>query len=165
MSSAADTPTTAADPALKAAVLAEYLPYLRPYAGETILVKYGGHAMGDADRADPFPRDIAILKQVGIYPIVVHGGGPQIGRMLQRLGIKSNFVNGLRVTDRETMEVVEMVLAGTVNKQLVAAINAAGGCAVGLTGKDGGLIRARKATRSGDLGFVGEPEQVDVRVL
>src|SRR5579863_1897581 len=166
MSSAADTPTTAADPALKAAVLAEYLPYLRPYAGETILVKYGGHAMGDADRADPFPRDIAILKQVGIYPIVVHGGGPQIGRMLQRLGIKSNFVNGLRVTDRETMEVVEMVLAGTINKQLVAAINAAGGCAVGLSGKDGDLIRARKVTRNGhDLGFVGEPERIDERVL
>ena len=155
----------AADPALKAAVLAEYLPYLRPYAGETILVKYGGHAMGDADRADPFPRDIAILKQVGIYPIVVHGGGPQIGRMLQRLGIKSNFVNGLRVTDRETMEVVEMVLAGTVNKQLVAAINAAGGAAIGLSGKDGGLIRAKKLTRNGDLGFVGEPERIETAVL
>ena len=155
----------AADPALKAAVLAEYLPYLRPYAGETILVKYGGHAMADADGADPFPRDIAILKQVGIYPIVVHGGGPQIGRMLQRLGIKSNFVNGLRVTDRETMEVVEMVLAGTVNKQLVAAINAAGGAAIGLSGKDGGLIRAKKLTRNGDLGFVGEPERIETAVL
>jgi acetylglutamate kinase len=154
-----------ADPALKAAVLAEYLPYLRPYAGQTILVKYGGHAMGEAGGADPFPRDIAILKQVGINPIVVHGGGPQIGRMLQRLGIKSNFVNGLRVTDRETMEVVEMVLAGTVNKQLVAAINAAGGTAIGLTGKDGGLIRARKLTRNGDLGFVGEPARIDVGVL
>jgi acetylglutamate kinase len=154
-----------ADPALKAAVLAEYLPYLRPYAGQTILVKYGGHAMGDAGGADPFPRDIAILKQVGINPIVVHGGGPQIGRMLQRLGIKSNFINGLRVTDRETMEVVEMVLAGTVNKQLVAAINAAGGTAIGLTGKDGGLIRARKLTRNGDLGFVGEPARIDVGIL
>jgi acetylglutamate kinase len=154
-----------ADPALKAAVLAEYLPYLRPYAGQTILVKYGGHAMGEAGGADPFPRDIAILKQVGINPIVVHGGGPQIGRMLQRLGIKSNFINGLRVTDRETMEVVEMVLAGTVNKQLVAAINAAGGTAIGLTGKDGGLIRARKLTRNGDLGFVGEPARIDVGIL
>src|SRR5579862_510452 len=155
----------AADPALKAAVLAEYLPYLRPYAGETILVKYGGHAMGDGGDGDPFPRDIAILRQVGIHPIVVHGGGPQIGRMLQRLGIKSNFVNGLRVTDRETMEVVEMVLAGTVNKQLVAAINAAGGAAIGLSGKDGGLIRAKKLTRNGDLGFVGEPERIETAVL
>src|SRR5579863_7000751 len=165
MSSAADTPTTSGDPALKAAILAEYLPYLRPYAGQTILVKYGGHAMGDAGGEDPFPRDIAILKQVGINPIVVHGGGPQIGRMLQRLGIKSSFVNGLRVTDRDTMEVVEMVLAGAVNKQLVAAINAAGGTAVGLSGKDGGLIRARKLTRNGDLGFVGEPERIDVAVI
>jgi acetylglutamate kinase len=160
--SAAQNP---ADPALKAAVLAEYLPYLRPYAGQTILVKYGGHAMGNGNGADPFPRDIAILKQVGIRPIVVHGGGPQIGRMLDRLGIKSNFVNGLRVTDRQTMEVVEMVLAGTVNKQLVAAINAAGGTAIGLTGKDGGLIRAQKLTRNGDLGFVGEPSDIDVAIL
>jgi acetylglutamate kinase len=188
MSSAAPPSTqaalAAAGPALKAAVLGEALPYLRRYAGQTVLVKYGGHAMsglasdghakdgGGAD--DPFARDIVLLKQVGINPIVVHGGGPQIGQMLQRLGIKSRFVDGLRVTDRETMEVVEMVLAGTVNKQLVAAINEAGGCAVGLSGKDGGLIRARKVTRSRieagvridlDLGFVGEPEQVDDRVL
>jgi acetylglutamate kinase len=161
----ASTATTSPAPALKAAVLAEYLPYLRPYAGETILVKYGGHAMVDAGGHDPFPRDIAILKQVGINPIVVHGGGPQIGKLLQRLAIKSTFVNGLRVTDRDTMEVVEMVLAGTVNKQLVAAINAAGGFAIGLSGKDGSLIRARKLTRNGDLGFVGEPERIDVRVL
>ena len=152
-----------ASPALKAAVLGEALPYLRRYSGQTVLVKYGGHAMGG--NGDPFARDIVMLKQVGINPIVVHGGGPQIGQMLQRLGIKSRFVDGLRVTDRETMEVVEMVLAGTINKQLVAAINAAGGCAVGLSGKDGGLIRARKLTRNGDLGFVGEPERVDDRVL
>jgi acetylglutamate kinase len=158
------TPPTA-DPASKAAVLAEALPYLRPYAGQTVLVKYGGHAMGNGDNGAPFARDIVLLKQVGINPIVVHGGGPQIGQMLQRLGIKSNFVNGLRVTDRETMEVVEMVLAGTVNKQLVAAINAAGSSAVGLSGKDGGLIRARKLTRNGDLGFVGEPERIEVAVL
>jgi acetylglutamate kinase len=158
------TPTTA-DPASKAAVLAEALPYLRPYAGQTVLIKYGGHAMGNGGNGDPFARDIVLLKQVGINPIVVHGGGPQIGHMLQRLGIKSNFVNGLRVTDRETMEVVEMVLAGTVNKQLVAAINAAGGSAVGLSGKDGGLIRARKLTRNGDLGFVGEPERIETGVL
>jgi acetylglutamate kinase len=154
-----------ADPALKAAVLAEALPYLRRYAGKTILVKYGGHAMGNGENGDPFARDIVLLKQVGINPIVVHGGGPQIGQMLQRLGIKSRFVDGLRVTDSETMEVVEMVLAGTINKQLVAAINAAGGCAVGLSGKDGGLIRARKLTRNGDLGFVGEPERIEERVL
>src|SRR5216683_1870864 len=177
MSSAAASCTPAAlasaAPALKAAILGEALPYLRRYSGQTILVKYGGHAMGAPGRApgedaagDPFARDIVLLKQVGINPIVVHGGGPQIGQMLQRLGIKSRFVDGLRVTDRETMEVVEMVLAGTINKQLVAAINAAGGCAVGLSGKDGGLIRASKLTRNGqDLGFVGEPERVDDRVL
>src|SRR3954454_2076137 len=157
---------TIANPALKAAVLAEALPYLRRYAGQTVLVKYGGHAMGNGDNGDPFARDIVLLKQVGINPIVVHGGGPQIGQMLQRLGIKSNFVDGLRVTDAETMEVVEMVLAGTVNKQLVAAINNAGGCAVGLSGKDGGLIRARKLSRNGaDLGFVGEPERIADAVL
>ena len=159
------TPPTA-DPALKAAVLAEALPYLRRYAGQTVLVKYGGHAMGNGDNGDPFARDIVLLKQVGINPIVVHGGGPQIGQMLKRLGIKSSYVDGLRVTDAETMEVVEMVLAGTVNKQLVAAINAVGGCAIGLSGKDGGLIRARKLTRNGaDLGFVGEPEHIEDRVL
>ncbi|MBV8495053.1 MAG: acetylglutamate kinase [Alphaproteobacteria bacterium] len=158
------SPTTA-DPASKATILAEALPYLRRYSGQTILVKYGGHAMGNGDDGDPFARDIVLLKQVGINPIVVHGGGPQIGQMLQRLGIKSQFVGGLRVTDAETMEVVEMVLAGTINKQLVAAINAAGGCAIGLSGKDGALIRARKLTRNGDLGFVGEPEHIEDRVL
>ena len=157
--------STIADPALKATVLAEALPYLRRYAGETILVKYGGHAMGNGEDGAPFARDIVLLRQVGINPIVVHGGGPQIGLMLQRLGIKSRFVDGLRITDSETMEVVEMVLAGTINKQLVAAINAAGGCAIGLSGKDGALIRARKLTRNGDLGFVGEPEHIEHRVL
>ena len=127
-----------------------------------------------ANGGDSFARDIVLLRQVGINPIVVHGGGPQIGQMLERLGIESRFVDGLRVTDRETMEVVEMVLAGTINKQLVAAINAAGGCAIGLTGKDGGLISAKKAVRTRveggarieiDLGFVGEPEHVAARVL
>src|SRR6202045_4847641 len=153
------------DAARTAAVLSEALPYMRRYAGRTIVVKYGGHAMGDPALGDPFARDIVLLKQVGINPIVVHGGGPQIGQMLHRLGIKSRFVDGLRITDRETMEVVEMVLAGTVNKQLVAAINAAGGCAIGLSGKDGGLIRARKLTRNGaDLGFFGEPEPNQGRV-
>src|ERR1043166_229976 len=118
--------STLANPALKAAVLAEALPYLRRYAGQTILVKYGGHAMGNGEDGDPFARDIAFLKQVGINPIVVHGGGPQIGQMLERLGIKSDFVNGLRVTDEATLEIVEMVLAGSINKQLAAEINAAG---------------------------------------
>jgi len=152
-----------AAPAFKAAVLAEAMPYLRQYAGETIVVKYGGHAMGAG--GETFARDVALLKQVGIHPIVVHGGGPQINRMLDRLGVKSRFVNGLRVTDSETMEVVEMVLAGTINKQLVGAINAAGGRAIGLSGKDGGLIRARKLERNGDLGFVGEPERIEAGVL
>src|SRR5215469_13942360 len=152
------------DPVAKAAVLAEALPYMRRYAGHTLVVKYGGHAMGEG--GDSFARDVVLLKQVGIHPVIVHGGGPQIGQMLQRLGIESRFVDGLRVTDRPTMEVVEMVLAGTVNKQLVAAINGAGGCAVGLTGKDGGLIRARKLKRNGaDLGFVGEPERIEHAVL
>ena len=155
---------TAVDPALRAAILAEAVPYLRRYADKTIVVKYGGHAMGAG--GETFAHDIALLKQVGIHPIVVHGGGPQINRMLDRLGVKSRFIDGLRVTDAETMEVVEMVLAGSINKQLVAAINAAGGRAIGLTGKDGGLIRARKAARNGqDLGFVGEPERVDAEVL
>jgi acetylglutamate kinase len=156
-----------AGPALKAAVLAEALPYLRRYSGQTILVKYGGHAMGVAGGGggDTFAGDIAFLKQVGVHPIVVHGGGPQINQMLQRLGIKSNFVNGLRVTDQATLEVVEMVLSGTINKQLAAEINAAGGRAVGISGKDGGLIRAKKLTRNGELGFVGEPEEIDGRVL
>src|SRR5882762_5979884 len=115
------TPGTAipTDPAVRAAILDEALPYLRRYSGQTVLVKYGGHAMADGGADDPFARDIVLLQQVGINPIVVHGGGPQIGQLLQRLGIKSSFVDGLRVTDRETMEVVEMVLAGTINKQLV----------------------------------------------
>jgi acetylglutamate kinase len=160
------------DPVVKAAVLAEALPYMRRYAGQTLVVKYGGHAMGEG--GDSFARDVALLKQVGIHPIVVHGGGPQIGQMLGRLGIESRFVDGLRVTDAATMEIVEMVLAGTINKQLVAAINAEGGCAVGLTGKDGSLITARKVLRSNaeggtcaelDLGFVGEPEHVAAGVL
>jgi acetylglutamate kinase len=162
------------DPLAKAAVLAEALPYMRRYAGRTLVVKYGGHAMGEAAGGDSFARDVVLLKHVGINPIVVHGGGPQIGQMLKRLGIESRFVDGLRVTDRATMEVVEMVLAGTINKQLVAAITTAGGRAIGLTGKDAGLIRATKAVRTRvedgarvavDLGFVGEPESVDAAVL
>jgi acetylglutamate kinase len=166
--------TTAAEPEplAKAAVLAEALPYMRRYAGRTLVVKYGGHAMGEGEGS--FARDVVLLKQVGIHPIVVHGGGPQIGQMLKRLGIESRFVDGLRVTDAATMEVVEMVLAGTINKQLVAAINAEGGCAIGLTGKDGRLIEAQKVSRSKleggirtelDLGYVGEPHRVAAGVL
>jgi acetylglutamate kinase len=162
------------EPVVKAAVLAEALPYMRRYAGHTLVVKYGGHAMGDAAVGDSFARDVVLLKQVGIDPIVVHGGGPQIARMLQRLGIKTTTVDGLRVTDSETMEVVEMVLAGTINKQLVWAINGEGGCAIGLSGKDGGLIEARKLVHTKieggvrtevDLGFVGEPQQIAAGVL
>jgi acetylglutamate kinase len=155
----------APDPVMKAAVLSEALTYMRRYAGHTVVVKYGGHAMDDAEGGLSFARDIVLLQQVGIHPIVVHGGGPQIGQMLQRLGIESRFVDGLRVTDRVTMEVVEMVLAGTINKQLAAAITAAGGCAIGVTGKDGALIEARKIRREVDLGFVGEPAKVNAALL
>lgn len=162
-----------ASPAVRAAIVCEVLPSLRRYSGETVLVKYGGHAM-DLGKENSFAQDIVLLQQVGIHPIVVHGGGPQIDQMLRRLGIESSFVDGLRITDAATMEVVQMVLAGTVNKEFVTAITAVGGCAVGLSGKDGGLIRARKANRSRvvdgvrttvDLGFVGEPERIDDRVL
>jgi acetylglutamate kinase len=160
----------------QARILAQALPFLRRYAGATIVVKYGGHAMGDEKRADMFGADIALLKQVGVNPVVVHGGGPQINEMLSRLKITSTFVDGLRVTDAAMVEVVEMVLAGTVNKQVAGLINRAGALAVGICGKDGGLIRARKLSRTArdpgsrierelDLGFVGEPEQVDVRVI
>ncbi|RJF89233.1 acetylglutamate kinase [Oleomonas cavernae] len=159
-----------------AATLTEALPYMRRYADRSFVVKYGGHAMGDEAAAQSFARDIVLLKQVGINPIVVHGGGPQIGKMLERLAIKSSFVDGLRVTDQAAVEVVEMVLAGSINKQIVGAINAAGGNAIGLSGKDGPLIRARKLARTKrdpdsniekvlDLGFVGEPESVDPRIL
>jgi acetylglutamate kinase len=156
-------PSPAIDPALIAAVLAEAVPYLGRYGGKTVVVKYGGHAMGAG--GETFARDIVLLRQVGINPIVVHGGGPQINRMLDRLGIKSQFVNGLRVTDAETMEVVEMVLVGAINSQIVTSINAEGGCAIGLTGGDGNFLRARKLTGNGELGFVGEPDHVDVGVL
>ena len=167
-------PKSNPDPVLKATVLAQALPYMRRYAGRTLVVKYGGHAMEDAEGGDSFARDVVLLKQVGINPIVVHGGGPQIANMLKRLGIETSIVDGLRVTDRETMEVVEMVLAGTINKQLVSAINAEGGCAIGLSGKDGGLIAAKKLVRTRfeggvrteiDLGFVGEPERIAAGVL
>jgi acetylglutamate kinase len=160
----------------KARTLSEALPYMRRYAGETFVIKYGGHAMGEEELSAQFARDVVLLKQVGINPIVVHGGGPQIGDMLERLKIKSDFIDGLRVTDRATVEIVEMVLAGSINKQVVAAINDAGGMAIGLSGKDGNLIQARKLKRIKretdsniekilDLGFVGEPIRVNARVL
>jgi acetylglutamate kinase len=169
-------PELPASAAAQARIVAHALPYLRRYAGATIVVKYGGHAMGEDVLAEEFGRDIALLKQVGINPVVVHGGGPQINAMLKRLAIQSTFVDGLRVTDAAMVEVVEMVLAGTVNKMVAGLINRAGALAVGICGKDGGLIRARKLTRTRrdpsskveemlDLGFVGEPEQVDVRVI
>jgi len=164
------------DPGAKAATLAAALPYFRRYSGKTIVVKYGGHAMGDSAIGTMFAEDIVLLKQVGMNPIVVHGGGPQIGQMLERLRIKSEFIDGLRVTDAATVEIVEMVLSGSINKELVTAINKAGGHAVGLSGKDADLIRARKLERTRrdpdsniekvlDLGFVGEPTVVNDRVL
>ena len=147
-------------------VLTEALPYIRRFAGKTIVVKYGGNAMGDDDMIDSFARDIVLMKAVGMAPVVVHGGGPQIGRHLERLGKKSEFVEGMRVTDAETMDVVEMMLGGLVNKAVVNAIAKQGGRAVGLTGKDGGLIRARKLLIKGqDIGQVGEVEAIDPRVI
>ena len=159
-----------------AATLSEALPYMRQFSGETFVVKYGGHAMGDATLARKFAEDIVLLKQVGINPIVVHGGGPQIGKMLERLQIKTDFVDGLRVTDSTTVEIVEMVLSGSINKHIVSEINAAGGMAVGISGKDGNLIEARKLRRSVrdpdsnierilDLGFVGEPMRINPTLL
>ena len=160
----------------QAHVLAKALPFLRRYAGATIVVKYGGHAMGEAQLAQQFGNDIALLKQVGINPVVVHGGGPQINSMLKRLAIQSTFIDGLRVTDAAMVEVVEMVLAGTVNKYVAGLITSAGALAVGICGKDGAMIRARKLQRNKldpdshieralDLGFVGEPTAIDVRVI
>ena len=160
----------------KTGMLIEALPFMRRYSGKTILIKFGGHAMGKADYVNAFATDIALLDQVGARPVVVHGGGPQIGEMLNKLQIESSFIDGLRVTDEATISVVEMVLAGGINKALVAAIAGAGGRAVGVSGKDGGLITARKlmaiakasdtATKPAvDLGFVGEPSNVDVTVL
>lgn len=160
----------------QAGILTEALPYMRRYAGHTFVIKYGGHAMGDDALAADFARDVVLLKQVGIHPVVVHGGGPQIGAMLERLKIKSAFVDGLRVTDGATVEIVEMVLSGQINKQIVSSIGAAGGRAIGLSGKDGGLITVRRLTRTTrdpdsniekvvDLGFVGEPERIDPHIL
>src|SRR6202040_1829306 len=160
----------------QARILSEALPHMQEYDEETIVIKYGGHAMGAEELAKAFARDIVLLEQTAINPVVVHGGGPQIAAMLQRLGIKSEFAAGLRITDAATMEIVEMVLAGSINKQIVGFISGAGGRAVGLCGKDGNMVLARKISRSMvdpdshiekivDLGFVGEPEKVDVSVL
>ena len=149
-----------------AKILAEALPFLRRYRGQCFVIKYGGHAMDDTETAARFARDIVLLKQVGINPVIVHGGGPQIDSMLKRLAIQSQFKNGLRVTDAATMEVVEMVLAGKVNKELVQHIRMAGGLSFGLSGKDGNLITARKITPDGvDLGFVGEPAHINTAIL
>lgn len=160
----------------QAGILTEALPYMRRYNDETIVIKYGGHAMGNDELAKLFARDIVLLKQCGINPIVVHGGGPQIGAMLDKMKIKSEFVDGLRVTDGETVGIVEMVLCGQINKGIAAALAEAGGRGVGISGKDGGLIRARKVERTKkdpdsniervlDLGFVGEPEKIDPTIL
>ncbi|MBX3594952.1 acetylglutamate kinase [Sphingomonas sp.] len=168
----------APDPAMlaKAETLTDALPYMQRYKGKTFVVKYGGHAMGDPELARDFAEDVVLLKAVGINPVVVHGGGPQIGSMLKRLGVESQFVGGLRVTDAETARIAEMVLAGSINKEIVSWISAAGGRAIGISGKDSGLVTARKIERSEadplqgierhvDLGFVGEPVAVDAGVL
>ena len=160
----------------KAETLIEALPYFQRYAGRSFVVKYGGHAMGDPDAARDFAEDIVLLKAVGINPVVVHGGGPQIGAMLEKLGVESTFVDGLRVTDKATAEVAEMVLSGAINKELVGWINQAGGKGMGLSGKDGKMVRAEKVNRTVkdpdsqieqviDLGFVGEPQHVDTTIL
>jgi acetylglutamate kinase len=168
----------APDPGLlaKAETLVEALPYMQRYAGEIFVVKYGGHAMGDPEAARDFAEDVVLLKAVGINPVVVHGGGPQIGQMLKTLGVESSFVDGLRVTDAETARIAEMVLCGSINKEIVSWISQAGGRAVGISGKDGRLVIAEKVQRttrdpgsaierSVDLGFVGEPADIDRRVI
>jgi acetylglutamate kinase len=157
----------------KAEVLLDALPYIRRFSGKTMVVKYGGHAMVDEDLKESFAQDIVLLKFVGINPVIVHGGGPQIGRLLDQLGIESRFVRGMRVTDQQTMDVVEMVLVGKINKEIVSLINRHGGRAVGLSGKDGELIRAKKLAVSGegdvpaevDMGMVGEVQAVDPVVI
>lgn len=170
------TETSQSQAQLTAATLSEALPYIQRYDRQTVVIKYGGHAMVDEDLSAAFARDVVLLKHLGLNPVIVHGGGPQIAKLLERLGIQSEFRDGLRVTDDATMEAVEMVLSGPINKSIVRAINSAGGRAVGLSGSDGDLMRVRRATRTSrdpgshveqviDLGFVGEPENVDVTVL
>ncbi|MGH6746713.1 N-acetylglutamate kinase [Novosphingobium sp. PhB57] len=166
------------DPAMlsKAETLVDALPYLQRYAGRTFVVKYGGHAMGDPELARDFAEDVVLLKAVGINPVVVHGGGPQIGAMLKTMGVESRFVDGLRVTDKQTAQVAEMVLSGVINKEIVGWIAQAGGKAMGISGKDGGLVTASKVQRTAkdpdsniervvDLGFVGEPAHIDISVI
>ena len=165
--------TQANDAATKARILAEALPYIRRFHGKTIVVKFGGNAMVDAALQASFARDVVLLKLVGMNPVVVHGGGPQIEQLLKQLGIRSEFVQGMRVTDAATMDVVEMVLGGAVNKDIVTLINQAGGRAVGLTGQDGAFIRARKLLMPSrekpaellDIGQVGEIESIDPGVI
>ncbi|MAM13945.1 MAG: acetylglutamate kinase [Rhizobiaceae bacterium] len=161
---------------VQARLLVQALPYMQKYENKTIVVKYGGHAMGDAELGQAFANDVALLKQSGVNPIVVHGGGPQIGNMLKRMGIESKFEGGLRVTDEATVEIVEMVLAGSINKEIVALINQTGEWAIGLCGKDGNMVFAKKAKKTVidpdsnierilDLGFVGEVDTVDTTLL
>ena len=169
-------PLTAKSAADRAQILIEALPYIQRFQGKTIVIKYGGNAMVDEALKQSFARDVVLMKLVGMNPVIVHGGGPQIGKLLERIGKKSEFVQGMRVTDRETMDVVEMVLGGLVNKEIVSLINKHGGKAVGLTGKDGGLIRARKLVMKSapaeglpseiiDIGHVGEVESIDPEVV
>jgi acetylglutamate kinase len=178
---AADEPPTAAPAAsplpaqAHARLLAEALPYMQRYSGQTVIVKFGGHAMGDAELAAAFAQDIVLLKQSGVNPIVVHGGGPQIAGMLKRLQLKSEFVHGLRVTDKPTVEVVEMVLAGLINKDIVTAINRVGGKAVGISGKDANLMVAKRITempdpesnlmKAVDIGYVGDPVEINPHIV
>jgi acetylglutamate kinase len=168
--------TRKASPQEQSEILMQALPHMLRYDEAIIVVKYGGHAMGDEAKGRDFARDMVLLEQSGVNPVVVHGGGPQIGSMLEKLGIKSKFSGGLRITDKATVEIVEMVLAGAINKQIVGTINAQGGRAVGLCGKDGNMVTARKVAPRGanngseiedvvDLGFVGEPDKVDITVL
>ncbi len=163
-------------PFQQARILAEALPYMQRYDEATVVIKYGGHAMGQENLAREFARDVVLLEQTAINPVVVHGGGPQIEAMLKRVGVQSQYAAGLRITDERTLEIVEMVLAGSINKQMVGFINEAGGKAIGLCGKDGNMVVARKLTRTIvdpdshierviDLGFVGEPDKVDITVL
>jgi acetylglutamate kinase len=167
---------TAKSAADRAQILIEALPYIQRFQGKTIVIKYGGNAMIDEGLKQSFARDVVLMKLVGMNPVIVHGGGPQIGKLLERIGKKSEFVQGMRVTDRETMDVVEMVLGGLVNKEIVSLINKHGGKAIGLTGKDGGLIRARKLVMKSlpaeglpseiiDIGHVGEVESIDPEVV
>jgi acetylglutamate kinase len=176
MSASPDNAVDTAAMLAKAETLIEALPYMQRYAGKTFVVKYGGHAMGDPEAARDFAEDIVLLQTVGINPVVVHGGGPQIGAMLKKLGVESTFVDGLRVTDKATAEVAEMVLSGAINKELVGWIARAGGKALGISGKDAGMVTATKVQRTTkdpdsnieqavDLGFVGEPSRVDTTIL